>query len=202
MASTSSEINNKSFKKIDPYGNIINYDENAWVGEDNQETSYNEIDTIETIPQSSNAGVLSISITEKINIDERTNILVSLVDEYYNMHDIYVYYRNDYKEMVELPEGVYKVSLVKNLGSSTQALIPSASQFKIVKGQTTNIVLDSQNIKKATSNYITTSTTSYIQTEKKKGSIIFSIVIWIVILAVIYFAFKKIVIKYLKNKEE
>ena len=140
---TKSNIASQSVIKgdIDIYGNIIEYDPNDWVGEDHVLDRNININNIFTKDNEEEFGTLDIFLAEDLTYT-KSNVLLSLVDEAYNIHNIYIYYRNDYHEKVDLAPGVYKVNNVLYLADDKINIEASEGSIIITKDETTNITIN------------------------------------------------------------
>ncbi len=143
------KTNNISTKSIikgdyDIYGNIIEYDPNDWIGEDyvldrslNIESKFNSIE--------SEYGTLDIALANEA-VAEKSNIMLSLVDEGYNIHNVYIYYKNSYHEKVDLMPGKYKVNNAILLTNNLELEV-SEIEFTIEKNQVFNLVINNKESK-------------------------------------------------------
>lgn len=124
---------------LDIYGNVINYDPNNWVGED----YVLEKETIksEDFKVGKDYGTLDVSIPDYLTLDN-TNVELSIVDDGYNMHNIYIYYRNNYHEKIDMSQGRYRINNISFLGVDGSDYVLSAREFKIENGETTYITID------------------------------------------------------------
>lgn len=207
--STKSEVSTKSIIStistikgdIDKYGNIIEYDPNSWIGEDNIIDKNVNIQNI-FVSNNDDTGTLDIMIDKDL-MNEKSNILVSLIDEGYNIHNVYVYYKNDYHEKVKLAPGLYIVNNIEYLADNQVRVKASESEIYIKKDETINML-----IKKDESRQVLLSTNSNaINTNEKdvyeKARMPFYIYIFIVLgILIAGLAIFKLVNKFMKKEDE
>lgn len=175
----------------DIYGNIVEYDPEDWVGEDHiidKDVNINNI----YVKDSNEMGILDISLSEDL-MNEKSNILVSLVDQAYNVHNIYIYYRNDFHEKVELSPGKYKINNIKYLASNEVNITATISEIEIVKDKTTNLVINYSESEIVYSTISEMTDKEIVKIDTVKQKIPFYIYI-IIVLAIIIFVFAIVII--------
>ena len=181
---------------LDIYGNSIEYDPDAWVGEDNIVDDNVNVKNIFSIQNENEIGVLDISLSDELR-REKSNILVSLIDEGYNVSNIYIYYRNDYHEKVNLTPGKYTVNNIVYLANNNIELKSDIKDFIIEKDDTINLHIE-PNQEQITISTISETNKKTVDRVVKNNKIpIFIylvIVVGIVILALIVYTFVKRII--------
>lgn len=172
--------NNNSFGK-DLYGNDIENNVNAWVGEDNgnlnEESLNNFITNVNENIDKENSGIINVSIDNKYLQLNDSNIKIVLMDHSYSLYNMFVYYRNDYNEKMYLPYGKYYVNEVVNLNSKIQDLTTNLTEFRITKNEPVELIITKKidNINETIKN-VEVSTESEIKVEievKKPNLFIF-----------------------------
>lgn len=189
VISTESEIKKGS---IDIYGNVIDYDPNDWVGEDVEEEK--EIIKSSEFRIGEEYGTLDISIPDSMPLDN-TNIELSIIDQGYNMHNVYIYYKNNYHEKIKMSKGKYTISNMSFLGVDGSAYKLSNREFNIENGETTYITIDYKLGEKREEIIATQSEIVKEEIEVKNRNsfigIIYSIVFIIIIVCMALFIMKK-----------
>ena len=181
----------------DSYGNVIENDKDSWVGED---TGNIDSDKIEILNANDNIdtdknGIINVSISEGLELG-KSNLKVVIVNSTYDLINMFIYYRNDYKEKMYLPLGKYKVNQVINLNDSVQDLTTNINEFTISKDSSVNLIISKIKSEKIEE---TKETTEIIEVDEnadvnKKANmilLIIKIVFAIFVLAGIIFGVKK-----------
>ena len=177
----------------DVYGNIIDYDPDDWLGEDIE-----QIDIIKSsITKKGSEGVLEVTLINSKGLKD-TNIQLTLIDEAYNIHNIYIYYINNYNEKININAGKYRVNNVSLMDSvgGINMIIPSLSEFEINENEHVNLYLTFG--EQFVINETIESTVSEIKDVEplKKSNnilnIILSILILVVMVLIVLFVIKKI----------
>ena len=173
----------------DEYGNIIENDPNDWVGEDsgnlNTEPIQNTIDNISDNVNRENSGIINVSIDESFDV-KNSNLKIVLLDNYYTLYNMFIFYKNDYKEKLYLPYGKYRINEIVNLNSEVQDLYTNINEFNITKDNMVELVISQKKAVKeevkVIENVATKSTISQIAETKKQGPNIFLILVIIALI--------------------
>lgn len=187
--STVSEIKKNS---IDFYGNIINYDPTDWVGEDfkiEKETIKSEEFKI-----GSEYGTFDVSIPDYLKLGE-TNVELSIIDAAYNMHNIYIYYRNNYHEKIKMSPGKYRINNISFLGIDGSNYELSTKKFVIKKDETTYVTIDHIYNEDKKDETISTNSEVIVNEgmyQRRSGSrLIFMLIFFVIVGIAMYFILKK-----------
>lgn len=192
----------------DEYGNIIENDPNDWVGEDsgnlNEETEQHNIDNISDNVDKENSGILNVNIDDSFNV-KNSNLKIVLVDNTYSLYNLFIYYRNDYKEKLYLPLGKYRINEIVNLNSNVQDLKTNIEEFNITKDNMVELIIsqkEKQEEIEVIEEIASKSTISQIEEPKKESLNIVSILFIIAFLVGIGLGIKYFVQKILFQPKE
>ena len=175
---------------IDVYGNIIDYDPNEWVGEDVE--IENESIKSEDFKVDETYGTLDIQIPDYLTLDN-TNVELSIVDEVYNIHNIYIYYRNNYHEKIKMNKGKYKINNISFLGINGSDYVLSTREFVIENGETTYVTIDhiyNERIEEIVAS-ISEIKNKEVISQKRSSRVVPMIIIFAIIGTLIYLYLKK-----------
>lgn len=168
----------------DNYGNKIEYDINSWIGEDN--ITNKEININNTKNDISVTGLINISLNNNLVIDSNASILLSIINENFEISDLYLYGKNNYIESYNLKCGNYDVLLVKNMATNEE-YDTNIQSFQIKDGENINLLIIPK-IEKIEETIIKTIETTTKATKKEISSMgsLLSVFIIFIIFAILF----------------